>query len=30
MAQEVETVMPEAVVIMPNGFKAVNYSMLGA
>jgi hypothetical protein len=30
MAQEVETVMPEAVLIMPNGFKAVNYSMLGA
>lgn len=30
MAQEVETVMPEAVTIMPNGFKAVNYSMLGA
>jgi len=30
MAQEVETVMPEAVMIMPNGFKAVNYSMLGA
>jgi Chaperone of endosialidase len=30
MAQEVETVMPEAVSIMPNGFKAVNYSMLGA
>jgi hypothetical protein len=30
MAQEVETVMPEAVIIMPNGFKAVNYSLLGA
>jgi len=30
MAQEVETVMPEAVSIMPNGFKAVNYSLLGA
>ena len=30
MAQEVEKVMPEAVVTMPNGFKAVNYAMLGA
>ena len=30
MAQELEKVMPEAVITMPNGFKAVNYSMLGA
>ena len=30
MAQELEQVMPEAVITMPNGFKAVNYSMLGA
>lgn len=30
MAQEVEKVIPEAVVTMPNGFRAVNYSMLGA
>ena len=30
MADEVEQVMPEAVVTMPNGYKAVNYSMLGA
>lgn len=30
MAQEVEKVIPEAVSIMPNGYKAVNYSMLGA
>lgn len=30
MAQEVEKVMPEAVVAMPNGYKAVDYSMLGA
>ena len=30
MAQELEHVMPEAVITMPNGFKAVNYSMLGA
>jgi hypothetical protein len=30
MAQEVETVMPEAVITMPNGFKAVDYSLLGA
>jgi len=30
MADEVEKVMPEAVITMPNGFKAVNYSMLGA
>jgi Chaperone of endosialidase len=29
MAQELEQVMPEAVITMPNGFKAVNYSMLG-
>jgi len=30
MADEVEKVMPNAVITMPNGFKAVNYSMLGA
>jgi len=30
MAQEVEKVIPDAVVTMPNGFRAVNYSMLGA
>jgi hypothetical protein len=30
MADEVEKVMPEAVITMPNGFKAVNYSLLGA
>ena len=30
MAQELEHVMPEAVITMPDGFKAVNYSMLGA
>jgi hypothetical protein len=30
MAQELEKVMPEAVFTMPDGFKAVNYSMLGA
>ena len=30
MAQELEQVMPEAVITMPDGFKAVNYSMLGA
>lgn len=29
IAQEVEEVMPEAVVAMPNGFKGVNYAMLG-
>jgi hypothetical protein len=29
IAQEVEEVMPEAVVSMPNGFKGVNYAMLG-
>lgn len=29
MAQEVEKVMPEAVVEMDNGFKGVNYAMLG-
>ena len=29
IAQEVEAVMPEAVVNMPNGFKGVNYAMLG-
>lgn len=28
MADEVETVLPQAVVTMPDGFKAVNYSML--
>ena len=30
MADEVEQVMPEAVVMMPSGYKAVNYAMLGA
>ena len=29
MANEVEKVMPEAVVLHPSGFKMVNYSMLG-
>lgn len=29
MAQEVEQIMPEAVVMHPSGFKMVNYSMLG-
>lgn len=29
MAQEVEKVIPEAVVDMPNGFKGVNYALLG-
>lgn len=29
MADEVEQVMPEAVVLHPNGYKMVNYSMLG-
>jgi hypothetical protein len=29
MAQEVEAIIPEAVVEMDNGFKAVNYAMLG-
>lgn len=29
MADEVERVMPDAVVVMPNGFKAVRYEMLG-
>lgn len=29
MADELETVMPEAVVTMPNGYKAVNYAMIG-
>ena len=29
MAQEVETVMPEAVSIHPNGYKMVNYALLG-
>lgn len=30
MAQEVEKVMPDAVIVTDNGFKAVNYEMLGA
>lgn len=30
MAQELETVIPKAVITMPDGFKAVNYAMLGA
>jgi hypothetical protein len=29
MAQEVEKFMPEAVFVMDNGFKAVNYDMVG-
>ena len=29
MAQEVEVLMPEAVVTYPDGFKRVNYEMLG-
>ena len=29
IAQEVEAVIPEAVVDMPNGFKGVNYALLG-
>ncbi|MFN2200045.1 MAG: tail fiber domain-containing protein [Caldilineaceae bacterium] len=29
MADEVEAVMPEAVSVHPNGYKVVNYSMLG-
>jgi len=29
MAQEVEKIIPEAVVNMPNGFKGVNYALLG-
>lgn len=29
MADEVEAVMPEAVVLYPDGFKRVNYAMLG-
>ena len=29
MADEVETVIPEAVSVHPNGYKQVNYSMLG-
>ena len=29
MAQEVEKFMPEAVIIMDNGYKAVNYDMVG-
>jgi len=30
MAQEVEKIIPEAVTTMSNGYKAVNYAMLGA
>ena len=29
MAQDVQSVMPEAVVTMPNGYLGVNYNMLG-
>ena len=29
MAQEVEAVMPDAVVTYPDGYKRVNYAMLG-
>jgi len=29
MAQEVETVMPEAVCVAPDGYRMVNYAMLG-
>ncbi len=29
MADEVESVMPEALVIRPDGYKMVNYAMLG-
>jgi hypothetical protein len=29
MADEVEQVMPEAIVMHPSGFKMVNYEMLG-
>jgi hypothetical protein len=29
MAQEVEAVMPEAVLVHPDGYKMVNYAMLG-
>jgi hypothetical protein len=29
MADEVETVMPEAIVVHPDGYKMVNYGMLG-
>jgi hypothetical protein len=29
MADEVETVMPEAVIVHPDGYKMVNYGMLG-
>ncbi len=29
MADEVEAVMPEAVVMHPDGYKRVNYAMLG-
>ena len=28
MAQELERIMPEAVITMPNGFKAVNYGAI--
>ncbi len=28
MADEVETVMPEAVIVHPDGYKRVNYAML--
>jgi len=30
MAQELEKVMPKAVITMSDGYLAVNYSMLGA
>ncbi len=29
MADEVEKIVPDAVIVQPNGFKTVNYSMLG-
>jgi len=29
MAQDIEKVMPEAIITMKNGYKAVNYQMLG-
>jgi hypothetical protein len=29
MADEVEKIMPEAVLIHPTGYKMVNYSMIG-
>lgn len=28
MAQEIELIIPDAVIVMPNGFKAVNYAMV--